>query len=218
MISRFTGKEDAMMKPKKLYVVTDLADNYLSNAILQGIHEEAKRLYHGRIPDDKTRIIFLTKDQWQLGKSFVPPEQKVLFVGSSRFIREMGQKVPVKFHHFGITYGWNRSRACLSANEFGFTSYREYRIFLKLLEKEELTAKMAKQKSLDVKQMLAMAAVAVFVPFGTVLVGGKLAKDWYTHAEAMRRQQYVYGVFQFYKRDLKRFMDEPADREHIQAK
>lgn len=205
-----------------LYIVTEMPDNSFSDHILEQIHRQAEAFYEGDIPDSRIRMILLTGDQWQIGHDSVPPEEKVLFIGKEGFAHESLKNVPLRYNRFGISYGWTGNRAVLRANAYGFKSYKEYKVFLKLLKHEELTAHMDKGKSLDMKQMLAMAAVAVFVPFGSVLVGGKLMKDWFSHTDAVRLQQYVYGVFQFYKHDLALFMDgvsveEAAEKEKASA-
>ena len=56
-------------------------------------------------------------------------------------------------------------------------------------------------------KIIDMLCVALLVPFGSVLVGGKLIKDWYAHDTLVKKQQYVYGIFHLYRNHLKEFMD-----------
>lgn len=190
-----------------LYIVTETPDNSFSDHILDQLHHQEGALYEEELPDSRMHVILLTGDQWQIGHDSVPPDEKVMFIGREGFAHESLKNVPIRYQRFGISYGWTGNRAVLRANPYGFKSYKEYKVFLKLLEREELTAHMNRGKDLDMKQMLAMAAVAVFVPFGSVLVGGKLLKDWFSHTDAVRLQQYVYGVLLFYKHDLSLFMN-----------
>ena len=115
----------------------------------------------------------------------------------------------VRFEKFGIRYGWSGRYAFLYVEEKALKDHQVYDRFLKELKALcTLEDVIQSPKRLDALQLIGMLCVALLVPFGSVLVGGKLIKDWYANDNLMKKQQYVYGIFHLYRNHLKEFMKE----------
>ena len=71
-------------------------------------------------------------------------------------------------------------------------------------------------RRLDALQLIGMLCVALLVPFGSVLVGGKLIKDWYANDNLVKKQQYVYGIFHLYRNHMKEFLDQDMPGKEMQ--
>lgn len=117
-------------------------------------------------------------------------------------------KIETKFEKYGIRYGWCGRNACLIANEKALSERENYEKFLEDLRHECRLAEIVKSpKRMDILQFIIMLCVALIVPFGSVLVGGKLVKDWFENTGYVKKQQYFYGILHLYKHNLKDFME-----------
>lgn len=192
---------------KTLFVVSAKPDAGLSNEILHLIREDEKQRVDG-LTEENLRIIVMNEDQWNLHKSAAQPETRVLFIGPVKAITEPSEAFRIRFHKYGIRYGCDGRRAFLTVNEKALKDHEEYDRFLEELKSLcTLEDIIQSPKRLDALQLIGMLCVALLVPFGSVLVGGKLIKDWYAHDTLVKKQQYVYGIFHLYRNHLKEFME-----------
>lgn len=203
---RQAGKEWLPTK-KTLFIVSSKPDAGLSNEILHLIREDEMKS-PGLSYENNLRIVTMNEDQWRLHKNAIIPKYHVLFIGLPEQGRWLPENMAVKFTKYGITYGWTGWHAFLTVDERKLKGHDVYSRFLKeLKELCSLEDIIQSPKRLDALQLVGMLCVALLVPFGSVLVGGKLIKDWYANDNLMKKQQYVYGIFHLYRNHLKEFMD-----------
>lgn len=192
---------------KTLFVVSAKPDAGLSNEILHLIREDEKQRIDG-LTEENLRIIVMNEDQWNLHRNAARPETRVLFIGPVKTISQPSDAFRIRFHKYGIRYGFDGHRAFLTVNEKALKDHEIYDRFLEELKSLcSLEDIIQSPKRPDAMQLIGMLCVAMLVPFGSVLVGGKLIKDWYAHDTLVKKQQYVYGIFHLYRNHLKEFMD-----------
>ena len=190
-----------------MVVVSARPDAGLSNEILHLIREDGKQRMDG-LSEENLRIAVMNEDQWILHRNALRPETRVLFVGPVKLIPPPEESFHIVFHKYGIRYGWEGHRAFLTVNEKALKDHEIYGHFLEELKTLcTLEDVIQSPKHLDALQLIGMLCVALLVPFGSVLVGGKLIKDWYAHDNLVKKQQYVYGIFHLYRNHLKEFME-----------
>lgn len=192
---------------KTLFVVSSKPDAGLSNEILHLIREDARQ-YSEDFSENNLRIVMMNEDQWRLHKNAIMPKSHVLFIGLPEQGAWLPETMTLKFNKYGIHYGWTGCHAFLTVQENILKDHSAYDHFLEEL-KELCTLEDVIQspKRLDALQLVGMLCVALLVPFGSVLVGGKLIRDWYANDNLVRKQQYVYGIFHLYRHHLKEFME-----------
>ena len=193
---------------KTLLIVASKPDAGLSNEILRMIQEE--EIKKGHDPETGTlRLVIMNEEQWLLHRHARFPDAHVLFIGPVEFVDWLPKRMDVKFQKYGIRYGWSGRRASLQVNEKSLKSREAYRRFLSELKSvcamEDI---IESPRRPDILQLMGMLCVALLVPFGSLLVGGKLIKDWYANDRLIKKQQYVYGIFHLYRTHLKEFLNE----------
>jgi len=192
---------------KILYVVTAGTDSSFSNRMLRMIRNEEEEHPEETLPGG-IRLIILSEDQWIIQNWLFPKDAHFLFVGNVALMRALPGKIETKFEKYGIRYGWGGHNACLVANEKALSERENYEKFLEDLRHECRLAEIVKSpKRMDILQFIIMLCVALIVPFGSVLVGGKLVKDWFENTGYVKKQQYFYGILHLYKHNLKDFME-----------
>lgn len=192
---------------KNLFVVSSKTDSGLSNEILHAIREDEKNR-HPPLTPERLRVVVMKEEQWIIHHHELLPNSHVLFVGPVNVVSWLPEQMTTKFEKYGIRYGWIGRRASLIVNEKTLKNHALYDQFLKEL-KELCSAEdlIRSPKRLDALQLIGMLCVALLVPFGSVLVGGKLIKDWYSNDLFVKKQQYVFGIFHLYRNHLKEFME-----------
>lgn len=191
-----------------LLIVSAKADAGLSNEILHLIREDEEK-GDGGFSENNLRILTMNEEQWRLHRNAVMPKVHVLFIGRPAQGLWLHEDMAVRFEKFGIRYGWSGRYAFLYVEEKALKDHQVYDRFLKELKALcTLEDVIQSPKRLDALQLIGMLCVALLVPFGSVLEGGKLIKDWYANDNLMKKQQYVYGIFHLYRNHLKEFMKE----------
>lgn len=193
-----------MAKKQVLFVVAEMPDSGLANEILHLIREDEKKKAD---VEGHFQVVTMNAEQWQLNQSAFLSDGRVLFLGPVLRKDLFPNPLPVKFEKYGICYGWNGPCAYLMADQGGLKEEKVYNEFLKemkrLCTRDDFTHG---PRRLDILQMLGMLCVALLVPFGSVLVGGKLLADWYSNDNYVEKQQYLYGILHLYQYHLKEFM------------
>lgn len=186
-----------MEDKKTLYIVSKISDIPYSEKLLSLLDVHAG-----------FRIIPLTLEQWLFQRTSCQNGDKVLFIGHMEPVHALLPQITVKYKEFGICYGWRENRAVLVCEKSPVKDRTAYKKFLlKLREETDLSGEDIEKKEKDVLAILSMAAFALFVPFGILAVGTKLFKDYFYNENQLKKQQYIYGIFHFYKHHLKEFMD-----------
>lgn len=163
------------------------------------------------------RVITMNEDQWRLHKNTIIAKYPVLFIGLPEQGRWLPETMEVRFTKYGITYGWTGRHAFLTVNEKALKDHEVYSQFLiELKALCSLGDVIKSPRRLDALQLIGMLCVALLVPFGSVLVGGKLIKDWYANDNLVKKQQYVYGIFHLYRNHMKEFLDQDMTGKEMQ--
>ncbi len=198
MQTRINHQKESMMNEKNiLFVVTKIEDLPHSEEVLSHLSKGSP-----------FRIIPLTAEQWQFQRNSFKDSDKVLFIGNIAPVLPLQQKMPLKYDQFGIRYGWLGNRAALICDRSGVKDRDVYHRFLNQFRKETaFTDELKESKDKDILDILAMVAFAFIVPFGILAVGGKLLKDYFENEGHVKKQQYIFGIFHFYKYHLKEFME-----------
>lgn len=192
-----------------LFVVAKIPDAGLANEILHLIREDEKKKAD---LEGHFQVVTMNEEQWQLNQSAFLKDGRILFLGPVLRNGLFPNPLPVKFEKYGICYGWEGPYAFLMADRDALKDEKVYGEFLKEMKElctgDDLTRG---PKRLDILQMLGMLCVALLVPFGSVLVGGKLLADWYMNDNYTEKQQYLYGILHLYQYHLKEFMTAPLE-------
>lgn len=191
-----------MNNQKILYVVIAAVGTGLSNHLLEQI-----RMAEAPSEEGSLRIAVLTEDQWILHRSLLRENHRILFIGPIRQTEELFRAEDVKFDRHGIRYGERGGMAFLRVEKSLFESKAEIELFEKEWRKEcGFAAGPKEKKQSGSLSVLGMLAIALFVPLGYILVGGRLVKNHLNASENLRRQKYMYGFTVFMKYYVKDFM------------
>lgn len=191
---------------KILYAVIAAVGTGLSNDLLQKIREAEDPK-----GEQDMKIAVLTEDQWMLHRSLFRPYHRILFIGPIRGAEELSRGGKSLFERHGVHYIEKGSMAFLRVERSIFESKAEIELFRQDWNKECGFAVCRNGKSNGSSlPVLSMIAVALFVPLGYILVGGKLVKEHFNAAERLRRQKYMYGFTCFMKYHAKSFMKDAA--------
>lgn len=196
-----------MFMRKNLFVVSAKSNSSFSNEILHVIREDEKNR-HPLLTPEQLRVVVMNEEQWIIHHHELLPNSHVLFIGPVNVVSWLPKEMDTKFEKYGIRYGWAGHRASLIVDEKPLKDHALYEKFLKELKEICSVEDLIKSpKRIDALQLIGMLCVALLVPFGSVLVGGKLIKDWYANDLFVKKQQYVFGIFHLYRNHLKEFME-----------
>lgn len=202
MLLRGQRTEGTMNEQKILYVVIAAVGTGLSNNLLEKI-----RMAEDPSGKREFRIAVLTEDQWILHRSLLGENHRILFIGPLQQAEELFRAEDVKFDRHGIRYGEREGMAFLRVEKSLFESKAEIELFEKEWRKEcGFAAGPTEKKPGSGLSVLSMLAIALFVPLGYILVGGRLVKDHLNAAENLRRKKYMYGFTVFMKYYVQDFM------------
>ncbi len=186
-----------MAAKKILYVVSKNSDVPYSEKLLSllDIHSSF-------------RIVPLTFEQWQFQRTSFADSDKVLFIGHRLALLDLSRKIQIKYREFGISYGWFGNKAILQCDRSTIRKRGEYDKFLaKIREETDLSDKDLQAKEKDLTEILSLTAFAIIAPFGILIVGTKLLKDYFQNENQLEKQQYIYGIIHLYKYHLAEFMN-----------
>ena len=184
-----------------LYIVSRRTDTAFANQIWQDICKLQKDYGRSAIP-----LIVLSEEQWMVQKEALG-DANVLFIGPIQLMEELWDHMTVQFEKYGVRYGWRGNHACLLVNTRALRRKADYQAFWEELQKWCPVDQMVKKtNTLPPWQMIGLLCVTVFVPFGSLLAGGKLMKNWFDNETAVKRQQYLYGLMHLYQHHLDEFM------------
>ena len=190
-----------MTEQKTLYVVCSRGDTAFANQILHEIRKQEEGT------DGHFCIIALSEEQWNIQKDALC-DGKVLFLGPMQRMPSISPAATFRFQKYGISYGWVGSHGFLLADAAPLNDKRVYQAFLGELKEEcQVEEILHGTEKTDVLQFLGLLCVALFIPFGSVLAGGRLVERYLNRKIGLKKQQYFYGLLHFYKNDMKEFME-----------
>lgn len=194
-----------MEEQKTLYIISNQTDTAFANQIWQAICREQQE--KEGFCQEAISMMVLSEEQWMVQKETLQKE-KVLFIGPIDYMKYLPVKLHLRFEKYGIRYGWHDHWACLLTDTKKLRNRKVYQEFLKELQSwcpvDELVQR---PKAIPPWQMIGLLCVALFIPFGSVLAGGKLVKNWYDNEKVVKKQQYLYGLMHLYRHHLGEFMD-----------
>lgn len=186
---------------KTLYIVSRKTDTAFANQVWQEICRLQTEAGKEPVP-----IIVLSEEQWMVQKEALG-DVKVLFIGPIQLMEEVAEQITPRFEKYGVRYGWEGNHGCLLVNTRMLRRKAEYQRFLEELKAGYPVDQLVeKPKEMPPWQMVGLLCVALFVPFGSVLAGGKLMKNWFDNETAVKKQQYIYGLMHLYRHYLGEFM------------
>lgn len=190
-----------MTKKKTLYVVCSRGDTAFANQILHEIRKQEEGT------ESHFCIIALSEEQWQIQKDALA-EGKMIFLGPVQRTPSLPQAMPLRFQKYGVSYGWSDGQGFLLTDATALNDKRVYQDFLEELKKEcQVEEILRGAEKTDALQLLGLLCVALFIPFGSVLAGGRLVERYLHRKIGIKKQQYFYGLLHFYKNDMKDFME-----------
>ena len=146
-----------------------------------------------------------TEKAW-LQDKYEDTNSKVLFIGDIAGTENLIPVLDVKFNNYGVKYGWAGNRAVLVADAKELKSPKNYMKFCDELQKEISYEEYRKNVPLERFKSMEkpINTLEILVPFVWPLKGVQnILKD----IEKVKRQQYLYGLNIFYKRDFENFME-----------
>lgn len=189
-----------MTEDKTLYVVCSRGDTAFANQILHEIRKQEEA-------DSHFCIIALSEEQWNIQKDALD-HGKVLFLGPVHRMPAMQESLRFRFQKYGISYGWNENHGFLLVDTTPLKDKMVYQAFLEELKEEcQVEDILHGAEKTDMLQFLGLLCVALFIPFGSVLAGGRLLERYLKRKIGIKKQQYFYGLLHFCKNDLKDFME-----------
>lgn len=190
-----------MTEQKTLYVVCSRGDTAFANQILHEIRKK-EDLENGRFC-----IIALSEEQWSVQKDALQG-CKVLFLGPVKRMPSLPESLPFRFQKYGVSYGWKGCQGFLLADAAPLQEKEVYQAFVEELKEEcQVEEILRGAGKMDALQFLGLLCVALFIPFGSVLAGGRLVERYLNRKIGIKKQQYFYGLLHFYKNDMKEFME-----------
>ena len=188
------------MEDKTLYVVCSRGDTAFANQILHEIRKQEEA-------DSHFCIIALSEEQWNIQKDALE-DGKILFLGPVHRMPAIPKSLSFRFQKYGISYGWMGNQGLLLADATPLNDKTVYQAFLEELKEEcQVEDILCGAEKTDVLQFLGLLCVALFIPFGSVLAGGRLLERYLHRKIGIKKQQYFYGLLHFYKNDMKDFME-----------
>jgi hypothetical protein len=159
--------------------------------------------------DGSVSIIAWTEKEW-LNQKKGDISSKVFFIGDVKGTENLIPLINVKFDRHGVKYGWAGKQAILFVDSKAVKKKEDYKKFLTDL-KNEISVDEYKEKKKKVGLnflTIAKGAGVLFAPIiAGIALGGWLVKDAFDDAATVKRQQYLYGIDNLYKKDLEGFMN-----------
>lgn len=158
-----------------------------------------------RSPGGDISITLWSEKAWKQGKKSEDTDSKVLFIGDIAGTKNLIPLLDIKFNNFGVKYGWAGNRAVLVADVKALKSMKDYTKFCEELQKELTVEEYRKNVPVEwlneISENLETKLVFPSIYFY------KFTKGFWENFEKIKRQQYLYGIDVFYKRDFEDFME-----------
>lgn len=148
----------------------------------------------------------------------ISSEQYILFIGSSKMMKDKGSHMPRKFCEHGIEYRWLGKQATLFIERgLNAEKYEDFVEFArkiqpdtkKIIEKEDRKLKLLEDKApaaLPENKKLLRVVMAAALPAVGGIVAGSEAVTMIKKNKEIEDQQYTCAVLYFYLNDLSVFM------------
>ncbi len=147
--------------------------------------------------DDSVHLVRWTEDKWAFRYGTDTINCKVLLLGKVKGMNTFLDDNAIRFHEYGIRYGWKDNVAMMQLDSKALKSKESYAEFLDKLTELEVPDKLKKNFKLKFNLKTGLIA-ALATPL--------LAKDFYDNTVSVERQMYFYGLTKFYYNDLETFL------------
>lgn len=158
---------------------------------------------------NRITITVWTEEEWLQEKKCGEIDSKVLLIGDITGTENLIPVLDVKFNNYGVKYGWAGNRAVLIADIKALKSTKDYIKFCAELQREITAEEYRENIPVErVKKMTKTSKMLIEIPIPVVGLMGiyKNVKGVKEDIKKVKRQQYLYGIDVFYKRDFENFM------------
>ena len=197
-------------EPQTLIVVYDdeLLLNQLKKLVETKDDDDEENIKGTR--DGSVRIVAWTEKVWMDQKVAGNINNKVLFLGNIKGVKTLAPVADIKYDKYGIRYGWAGNQAIILCDRMKIKDAKDYNAFLDDFNKLNVPAELhSEARQVREKVEKTEEKKNFFKKIGGVI--GKAAKtvnDSITvTSKKVVRQQYIFGLHQFYENHLQEFLD-----------
>ncbi len=210
---------------KKLIIVCEEKyrkyGDYLSQLI--SLEDDAEDNIVGTKDGEVAAQVWLEKD-YQANSAQLSSSQYILFVGSSKLIKEKSTHMKIMFSKFGMTYGWLGKQAVLTVGEAvsnnEYDQFIEYALSYKsdlerLMEKRDekiitedkkLLEEVKEEPVKEIKQVGLAVFNAIGAAIADVSEAGVNVVKQVALSNKIKEQQYSCAIMKFYLSSLAEFL------------
>ena len=200
----------------------EVAVNYLKKLVVQRKKYKSNERIgtEAETEAEDFKIVSWDEKVWLDNKKKGTVDDKILFIGDIKGTQELAPVIDVKFNKYGILYGFAGDQAWLTTNVDALGDIKTYSDFKKELSlgenaPKEIDTYSGAKSIAGYAALLAGGFVAVTTGIGPIALalglggGGSMFKKLsdLTAKDNIARTQLLYGVFQFFVRDLYSFME-----------
>lgn len=158
------------MEKKNLIVVTDKKTekygNYLRGLVSQ--NDDTDEVVVGT-KDGEVVLTIYNEKQFADRKLELSSNQRILFIGNSKLVKEERQHFKVKYNQYGMVFSSLGKQACMYVDHV--VPMKEYDEFIKMAGETLENIKKVSIGAKDVAQVAAGAAAGVGIELGTAVLG-----------------------------------------------
>lgn len=162
--------------------------------------------------DDSVRVVAWTEKIWNDQKKAGNINNKVLFIGEIKGVKDLMPVLDIKHDSFGVRYGWAGNQAAILCDSRQLSKAEEYNAFLGEFNKfpvpEILKSDFRKVNApideLPEKGFFNKLKNKIFQTSKTVYESVQDVQVAYN--EKVKRQQYIFGINKLYEKHLEEFM------------
>ena len=146
--------------------------------------------------DGTVHTIIWNESAWEAFRDKLTSNDKVLIIGKIKNTMPLTLE-QIRFEKFGVKYGWNNNIAAIEAEPKLLSKTKNYDDFLMVINDLQISEKLKKNAKLKFNWVTA-GKLAIFPP---LLIG-----DILHEGTAVREQQLLFGLYNFYMQDLAEFL------------
>lgn len=148
--------------------------------------------------DGTVHAMIWNEAAWEAFKDKLTCGEKVVIIGEIKNSYPLTPK-EIRFEKHGVTYGWNKHIATITADPGVLSKKDAYDAFLSDMN----TLKLAEQQKKNAKFKFDWFKAGKLAIFPPLLIGDLLREK-----TEIKKQQLIYGIYNFYTQDLTRFLNQ----------
>lgn len=158
--------------------------------------------------DGTVHTIIWNEPAWEAFRDKLTDQDKVLIIGKVKNAQPLAAE-QIRFDQFGVRYGWSDNVASIEADPKVLSKKNEYNAFLSAMNDVQVSDKLKKNKKLKF-DLVTAGKLAIFPPL--------LLRDIIREDAEVRKQQLLFGIYNFYIKDLDGFLHSKEDKKTQTAK